>query len=276
MTRRRISTLCGVAAWMLGAFLSPMQASAEEPPIIADEKKALAFSQAALGRTLRDGRFVGIDGRNIQLARFRGKPLVVNLIYTGCNQSCPVVIETLHRNLQIAQDALGADSFAVITVGFDTRHDTPERMRAFARARGAILPAWQFLSTDHATVNRLAADTGFVFRASAGGFAHVTQTTIVDAQGRVYRQIYGGGFQPPALVEPLKELVYGRRGDLISISGFVNRIRFFCTVYSPAADRYRFDYGIFVALIIGFASLAGMAFVLIRAGLRAHSLRRSG
>jgi protein SCO1/2 len=262
-----------MAAWALAAA-APAQA--DEPPLIVDEKKALAISQAALGRKLRDGRFVGIDGRNVRLTRFRGKPLVVNLIYTGCNQSCPVVIGTLHRSLEIAQDALGADSFTVITVGFDTRHDTPERMRAFARERGAALPNWRFLSTDQVTVNRLAADTGFVFRASAGGFAHMTQTTIVDAQGRVYRQIYGGGFEPPALVEPLKELVYGRRGNLVSVSGIVNRIRLFCTVYSPAADRYRFSYGIFVALIIGFASLAGMAFVMVRAAMRAYAIRRTG
>jgi protein SCO1/2 len=104
----------------------------------------------------------------------------------------------------------------------------------------------------------------------------MTQTTIVDAQGRVYRQIYGGGFEPPALVEPLKELVYGRRGNLVSVSGIVNRIRLFCTVYSPAADRYRFSYGIFVALIIGFASLAGMAFVMVRAAMRAYAIRRTG
>jgi len=253
-----------------------MRAAADEPPIVTDEKKALAISQAALGRTLRDGRYVGTDGRAIQLAQLRGKPLIVTLVYTGCNQSCPVVIGTLHRSIQIARDAFGPRSFEVITVGFDTSRDTPERMRAFARERGAVLPNWRFLSTDRETVNRLAADTGFVFRASVGGFSHVTQTTIVDAKGRVYRQIYGGAFEPPALVEPLKELVYGRRSDLVSVSGIVNRIRLFCTVYSPAADRYRFDYGIFVALIIGLASLSGMAFVLIRAGIRAHALRRSG
>ena len=267
--------LMALGALVLGVLAAAAPAAADEPPIIEDDKQTLAISQAALGRMLRDGRFVATDGRTVRLSRFRGKPLVVTLVYTGCNQSCPVVIGSLHRGLEIAQDAFGRDTFAAITVGFDTRRDTPERMRAFARERGAALPNWRFLATDRATVNRLAADTGFVFRASAGGFSHVTQTTIVDAQGRVYRQIYGGGFEPPALVEPLKELVYGRRGNLTTISGLANRIRLFCTVYSPAAGRYRFNYGIFVALIIGALSLGGMAVVLVRAGLRAHALKRS-
>lgn len=264
-----------LVAGILAAATAP-PALADEPPIIDNDKQALAISQAALGRTLRDGRYVGTDGRNVSLSQFRGKPLVVTLIYTGCNQSCPVVIGSLHRSLKIAQDAFGETSFAVITVGFDTRNDTPERLRAFARERGAVLPNWRFLASDRETVNRLAKDTGFVFRASAGGFSHVTQTTIVDADGRVYRQIYGGGFEPPALVEPLKELVYGRRGSLATLSGIANRIRLFCTVYSPAADRYRFNYGIFVALIIGVASVGGTGFVLVRAALRSHGLKRSG
>ena len=56
----------------------------------------------------------------------------------------------------------------------------------------------------------------------------------------------------------------------------MNRIRLFCTVYSPAADRYRFNYAIFIAMIIGFASLAGTGFVLIRAVVRNHATRRTG
>lgn len=272
MSGVRLIAIVAIGVW---AWAVAVHARAEEPPLIVDEKRAIAISQAVVGQVVRDGRFVRIDGRKIDLAQFRGKPVVVNLIYTGCNQACPVIIETLRRNVEIGQDALGRDAFAVITVGFDTRRDTPERMRAFARERGAILPNWHFLSTDYETANRLAKDTGFVFRASAGGFAHATQTTIIDAEGKVYRQIYGGGFEPPALVEPLKDLILGRKGNLTSLSGLINRIKFFCTVYSPAVDRYRFDYGIFVAFFIGLACLGGVAVVLVRAGWRAHASRRS-
>ena len=158
---RRLGVATGIA---LGSALAlTTSVFADDPPIITDDKQALAISQAALGRLVRDGRYVGSDGRAVSLSQFRGKPLVINLIYTGCNQSCPVVIATLRQNMRIAQDALGTDSFTTITVGFDTGRDTPERMRAFARERGAVRPNWHFLSTDRSTVNRLAADTGFVF-----------------------------------------------------------------------------------------------------------------
>jgi protein SCO1/2 len=78
--------------------------------------------------------------------------------------------------VKVAQEALGGDSFAVLTIGFDTRNDTPQRMASFARARGVSLPNWWFLSTDSATIERLTRDLGFVFFPSPKGFDHTAQT----------------------------------------------------------------------------------------------------
>ena len=98
----------------------------------------------------------------------------------------------------------GTDSFAVVTIGFDTRNDTPERMRAFARAQGIDRPGWRFLSGDARTVEALAEQVGFVVYPAPQGFDHMALTTVVDQEGRIYRQIYGGVFEAPAVVEPLK------------------------------------------------------------------------
>ena len=43
------------------------------------------------------------------------------------------------------------------------------------------------------------------------GFDHLAQTTVIDAHGRIYRQVYGDAFAVPALVEPLKDLALGSR-----------------------------------------------------------------
>ena len=55
-----------------------------------DEKAALKESQAAIGRALGEHRFTDSEGRPVRLADLRGKPLVVNFVYTGCFQACPV------------------------------------------------------------------------------------------------------------------------------------------------------------------------------------------
>jgi len=261
-----------VAAVLVLSSVDPAAARPQPGPEGVDEDEALAVSQSAIGRLVGDYAFTDRLHRSVRLADFQGKPLIVSMIYTGCADICPMVSETLSDAIEVARDALGEDSFRIVTVGFDARNDTPERMRAYARSHGLAREDWRFLSADADTVDRLATDLGFLFFASPKGFDHLSQTTVVDAEGRVYRQIYGAGFETPQLVEPLKQLVFGRRADLATWSRIVNKVRLFCTIYDPASDRYKFDYSIFISIVMGSLSLGGILFVLVRGWLRNRRL----
>jgi protein SCO1/2 len=231
-----------------------------------DEATALKISQAAIGRTLDASyRFTTSDGKSITLGELRGKPLVVNLVYTGCYHVCPVITQTVARSARVAWGSLGADSFRVVTIGFDTANDSPDRMRNFARERGIDMAQWYFLSTDAATMHALTKDLGFTYFASPKGFDHLAQTTIIDAGGKVYRPIYGESFAAPVLVEPLKDLVFGRKASTKNWDGWINGIKLFCTVYDPTSGRYKFDYSVFVAIISGIASLGALGWFIVRA-----------
>lgn len=232
--------------------------------LLSDSDRALAYSQAAVGRQLGPHRLLDVEGHPVELADLRGKPLVISFVYTSCAHTCPLTTQTLARAVDVARDVLGTASFQVLTIGFDSRADTPQRMAAFARTQGISSPNWRFLSGDAATIARFAAETGFLFEPLAGGFAHLAQTTLVDAEGRVYRQIYEARFPTPALVEPLKDLVLGRATAALSVTGLFQRLRFLCTVYDPAVDRYRFSYAIVFGLVIGAASLSAVGVVLFR------------
>ncbi len=229
-----------------------------------DKDKALAFSQAALNRTIGSYQFLDQDKKQIDITQYRGKPLVVSLIYTSCHHICPTLTNNLAEVVEIAQDALGEDSFSVITIGFDTAVDTPERMHLFARERNINLAGWSFLSTDKETINAFSDDVGFIFFESAKGFDHLSQTTLLDAKGKVYRQIYGVEYDPPLLVEPLKELIFDRRSESNMVEGWVKNIRLFCTLYDPLSGRYKFDYSLFIGLTIGFIILCALAVFIIR------------
>ncbi len=237
-------------------------------PTAFDPDRALADSQAALGRTLSGYEFRDASFRPLTLSEFRGRPLLINLVYTSCAYDCPLIIETLAESIDIAREAVGRESFQVLTVGFDTRMDTPERMREFAANHGIRDDGWRFASAEHETIARLSKDLGFLFFPSAKGFDHIAQTTLVDAGGVIYRQVYGAAFDPPFLVEPLKDLVFGRESVPTSLEGLINRIRFFCTIYDPSSGRYRFDYSPFIAIAVGIASLGGLGFVVVRGWLR--------
>ncbi len=269
--RARAAGLAFVAG-MLGAPALPAAATAQTP--VFDAEQALALSQAAIGRQVGEYTFRDRQGRRVSLAAFRGKPLVISLVYTSCATVCSMATRHLSRAVAVAQEALGEGSFNVVTIGFDAARDTPAAMARFAREQGIDDPRWRFLSADAATVAALARDLGFAYQASPRGFDHVLQATVIAADGRVHTQVYGDLVSVPQLVEPLKQLVLGVRPEDGWITGLGKRVRLFCTTYDPASGRYRFDYSLFIGMAIGGLIVGGTAYYLIRESVRARASSR--
>ena len=250
----------------------PLEKPRVTPPLDMDQ--ALRLSQAAVGRQIGDHAFFDREGRRVRLADFRGKPLVVNFVYTGCSQVCPTATRFLSQAIQNAQQALGPDKFTAVTIGFNLPFDTPLAMKNFATRHGLSQPNWEFLSPERETVAALTADFGFSHALTAGGFDHITQVTLVDAQGRIVRQIYGDSFELPILVEPLKQLVAGQPTLADNAAQVLDKIRILCTVYDPALGRYRLNYGLFIALFVGLSVIGSTGYVVFyewRRGRRAGS-----
>jgi len=230
-----------------------------------DEAAALKRSQLAIGKPLGNHRFTDMNGQPVTLESLRGKPLVLSLVYTSCYHTCPTITRSVANAVRAGREALGPDSFNVLTVGFDTGTDTPTRMKAYAKEHGVGDAHWQIVSTDAATLDALAKEVGFTFVRTAGGFDHMTQTTVIDDKGVIYRQVYGEAFAVPTLVEPLKDLTLGRRASKSNWDGWINGVKLFCTVYDPASGRYKFDYSLFIAIFVGLITLGAVAVFLVRA-----------
>ncbi len=229
-----------------------------------DYDLALATSQAALGKRLGNHVFTDASGMRINLDRFRGKPLVLSMVYTSCYQICPMTTRHLARVVAKARKTLGDESFNVVLVGFDTIADTPPAMSYFARQQGIADDGWQLLSGTQASVDALSADLGFQYFKTSSGFDHLIQASVIDADGRLYRQIYGQVFDTPLLVDPLIELVLGRAAPERSLlENLSSRIKLFCTTYDPHRDGYYFDYSLFLGMLIGaMVILSGITFIV--------------
>lgn len=226
-----------------------------------DRERALLDSQAAIGRTVGEHTFYTTDGTLRRLSDYRGKPLVMSLVFTSCPYVCPATTQHLAKVVRKARDVLGDASFAVVTIGFDTVRDTADRMRVFSRQQNLGIEGWDFLATDAATIEAMSKELGFQFFPSGGGFDHLVQSTIIDGTGVIRRQVYGIEFDTPHLIEPLKVLVFGEDPAASLVEQITSRVLLFCTVYDPASDSYRFDYSIFVGLVVGL--LLGGAFVIV-------------
>lgn len=240
-----------------------------------DGDTAYEQSQAAIGRETSDHVLTDHTGRPLALADLRGKPLVVSLVFTSCATVCPITTDYLREQVGEARASLGDEAFNVLTFGFDASGDKPAQLAGFAGTHRLLdKSGWHIASADAETTATFLDELGFSFRAAAGGFDHVTQTTILDAEGRVYRQVYGEAFPPPVLMEPLKELVFGRYTRSVAPADLWNRISFLCTVYNPLTGAYRFDYGIFFGIFFGALSLVLTGIVILRLWLeRRRALR---
>jgi protein SCO1/2 len=230
-----------------------------------DYDVALATSQAALGSQVGDYSFVDTDGKILTLGQLRGKPLVLSMVYTSCYQICPMTTRHLSKIVAKARDALGDESFTVAVVGFDSAVDTPDAMRYFAAKQGISDQGWKLLSTDPQTIMALSQDLGFLFYPSSNGFDHLIQATVIDAEGRVYRQVYGQVFDTPLLVDPLIELVLGRKApEQPLLANLISKIKLFCTTYDPVRDGYYFDYSLFLGMLIGGSIILFAGTVVVR------------
>lgn len=236
-----------------------------------DRSTALDISQGAIGRQLDNYTLRDSEGQPFVMSELRGKPLLVSMIYTSCHHICPTITRNLRDKIEVAQEALGEDAFNVVTVGFDWRVDTPDRMREFESRLGLDrVPNWHFLATEAGVVDELSDNLGFLFYPSAKGFDHLAQATVVDADGRIYRQVYGVDVETTAIVEPLKELVFNTPRNAGFVEHWVSTFKLFCTVYDPNSDRYRFDYSIFMAIIVGILSLGLIAVFIAKEWQRAR------
>ncbi len=241
---RRTTLLALLAA--LAFLWAPARADDAPATLPAlDATAALRASQAAIGRTIADVTLLDREGRPVRLAGYRGKPLLVNFIYTGCFQVCPTSTRALAEALQAMRGGFDITQFNVVSIGFNLPADSPQAMKAFALQHRISSPNWEFLSPHPATVDALTRDFGFVYAPSQAGFDHLLQVGIVDARGRLVAQVYGDDFSADRLGEPLRLLLRDQPlPPQLSLSDIVDRVRVLCSVYDPITGSYRVSYAL--------------------------------
>jgi len=251
MQTLRFLLLCGAALLGDAALADGKLASRPLEPALApnvpvlDQAKALELSQSVVNRPLVDFILLDRNDKPVRLADYRGKPLLVSFIYTGCFEVCPTTTRNLQKAVVNTVAALGAERFNVVSIGFNQPFDSPSAMKAFATQNGIVFPNWEFLSPAPAIVGELTKAFGFSYAPTPAGFDHIVQVTLVDAEGKVYRQIYGEALGADQLVEPMKQLVTGAPvAQTGAVADLLDRVRILCSVYDPRTGEYRLSYAL--------------------------------
>jgi protein SCO1/2 len=124
------------------------------------------------------------------LRDWRGQLVVLDFIYTGCGDVCPLKTAQL-ANLQAGLDLALRHRVHFVSVSIDPEHDDPAALRAYAARAGADLSDWSFLTGDLSNVARFAA--AFDAMAEPGGDIpdHITTIHLLDQDGHVVGRYAG-------------------------------------------------------------------------------------
>lgn len=127
MNKRLRLTLMTVATIFLLGVLAFVVFSDPNPDPSTGNVQSGTFAGAVRPRT-PPARFVlnDQDGKPVDVADYRGRPVVVTFLYTSCENECP----TITQQIRGALDELGSD-VPVLAVSVDPKGDTPASAKRF-------------------------------------------------------------------------------------------------------------------------------------------------
>lgn len=161
-----------------------------------------------IGEPLPDFALTDQHGANVSLSSLRGKVVAITFIYTRCPlpDYCPRMMANLGAVRQRFGERLGRD-LAFLTVSFDPRYDTPDRLRAYAGHYKANVPGWHFLTGASEQIARVCAAFGVEYWPEEGLITHTLQTAVIDRQGRLAAAIEGKDYTPQQLGDLIAQVL---------------------------------------------------------------------
>jgi protein SCO1/2 len=178
----------------------------ERPP----PRDAPALGQVLdLGHPLPELSGTDQDGRPRSLAELRGRFLVLDFIYTRCPGPCPI-LTGVHVEVQRRLPGELRERAHFVSISLDPGHDGPEALRAYARARGADLASWTFLTGEPDAIDAALRTFGVGRKPAGGGeIEHLVVTFLVDPEGRIARRYVGLDHGADEILADLARLASG-------------------------------------------------------------------
>jgi len=251
----RIVTLGMMAGAVLAQVPRPMPNPTPNvtPPALA----GVGIDQRLNEQLPLDLVFKDESGRAVPLsAYFRGKPVVLALVYYECPMLCTEILNGMVGALKGISFNAGRE-YDVVAVSFDPK-DTPEtageKKRNYVRRYGreGAGQAFHFLTGDEAAIQALTQAAGFRYRwdEKSGQFAHASAIFVLTPQGRISRVLYGVEYAPRDLRLALVEASQNKIGTP------VDQLLLFCYHYDPSTGKYS-------ALVLNIVRMAGVAFLIL-------------
>ena len=128
-------------------------------------------------------------GKPIILSSFKGKPVLIDFIYTSCPGPCLVLTARMKKIAKDLGPQVGRD-ITLISVTVDPEHDGPKQLAYYAKEQGAVFPGWYFLTGTPQQIDEVLANFKLKrVKESDGSIDHIIDFFMLSPDGveaRVY------------------------------------------------------------------------------------------
>jgi protein SCO1 len=160
---------------------------------------------AASASALTEAKLVDQNGNAVVLASLKGKPLVVDFIYTSCPGPCLMETAKLANVAMRLGNDLGP-KVTIVSITVDPEHDRPKQLLDYSRQQGADEKGWYFLTGGPADVDQALA--GFKLSRQIepdGSVGHLVDVMLIGPDGRVVREYDGEVVKAQDIVDDVKK-----------------------------------------------------------------------
>ena len=153
---------------------------------------------------LPDVSLIDQHGQAISLASLKGKPVLIDFIYTSCASTCPVLTSKIAAVARELGPALGAN-VTIVSITLDPEHDTPAQLASYAKSQGANSNSWRFLTGKPADIDQvLAAFKLRRMREADGSIMHSVSAFLLGPDGHQIRQYNALDVSPKAVAADIE------------------------------------------------------------------------
>lgn len=158
-----------------------------------------------VGENLPDFALYDQDGRVVLPARFEGKQLVLNFIFTRCPdpKMCPASTAKMMQ-VQAAGRENGISNLQLISITLDPEYDTPGVLNTYASARGIDTANFSFLTGPETAILDLMTQLGVLAFPEDGLLRHTLATLLIDEQGRIIYRSDGSDWDPREFLKRMR------------------------------------------------------------------------
>jgi protein SCO1/2 len=170
-----------------------------------DTSARASHAYREIGESLPDFGLYNQEGQVVTAARFHGKQVMLNFIYTRCPIAtmCPASTAKMVEVQRLAR-ADGVTNLELITITLDPEYDTPAVLKDYVKTHGIDPVNFSLLTGPEKAIKDLLTQFGIIANFDDGILKHTLSTLLIDTDGKIIWREDGSQWTPEEFVRKMR------------------------------------------------------------------------